>query len=105
MPFPGQSTDHAARIARFALGCLHAAAETPVDPADPSLGCVRIRAGFHCGPVVAQVTTPLHTSKQPTDSLPPPTLPSCVTVCKPNLDSRDPLPCPCDSRIDASLIP
>ncbi len=47
--------DHAARIARFAVAVVAAAAETAVDPEDPSLGTVRLRAGFHSGPVVAGV--------------------------------------------------
>ena len=38
-----QSSDHAARIARFALGALQAAYETSIDVDDPSRGTVHIR--------------------------------------------------------------
>lgn len=47
--------DHCARIARFAIGACRIAAETLVDPEQPSLGTIRIRCGFHSGPVVASV--------------------------------------------------
>ncbi len=47
--------DHAARIARFAVAVIRAAAATPVDTADPAHGHVRLRVGLHCGPVVAGV--------------------------------------------------
>jgi class 3 adenylate cyclase len=50
-----QEADHAVRIAQFAIGAIKAAQETPIDPDDPSKGCVRIRVGFHSGPVVANV--------------------------------------------------
>mmetsp|Transcript_51963 Transcript_51963/g.108521 ORF Transcript_51963/g.108521 Transcript_51963/m.108521 type:complete len:1378 (-) Transcript_51963:103-4236(-) len=50
-----QAGDHAARIARFALGAMNAAYETPIDLDDPSVGTVHIRVGFHSGPVVANV--------------------------------------------------
>jgi hypothetical protein len=43
------------RVARFALAAVQAAAETLIDPADPLLGAVRLRVGFHSGPVVAGV--------------------------------------------------
>ena len=41
--FELQSTDHAARIARFALDAMQAAYETPIDMDDPSRGTVHIR--------------------------------------------------------------
>ena len=52
---PGQEGDHAARVACFALEAVAAAATVPVDPDDPSAGCLCIRGGFHCGAVVASV--------------------------------------------------
>ncbi len=50
-----QEADHVARMARFALQCVQAASETLVDEDDPTCGYVVIRAGFHSGPVVANV--------------------------------------------------
>jgi hypothetical protein len=50
-----QPEDHAVRVARFALAAVRAAAETLIDPADPGRGAVRLRVGFHSGPVVAGV--------------------------------------------------
>jgi class 3 adenylate cyclase len=50
-----QEDDHAVRIAQFAIGAIKAAQATPIDLDDPSKGCVRIRVGFHSGPVVANV--------------------------------------------------
>jgi len=50
-----QPDDHALRIARFAIGAVRAANKTPIDLDDPSKGNVRIRVGFHSGPVVANV--------------------------------------------------
>ena len=47
--------DHAARIARFALDAVRAARATLIRADDPCAGTVRIRAGFHAGPVVANV--------------------------------------------------
>ncbi len=38
-----QTGDHAARIARFALGAMNAAYETPIDLDDNSSGTVHIR--------------------------------------------------------------
>ncbi len=54
-PSAPQPDDHAARIARFALAVVAAAAAIPIDPDRPELGPVRLRAGFHSGPVVASV--------------------------------------------------
>lgn len=50
-----QSTDHVKRIAMFAVEAVQAAGKVPVDPDDPTLGFVNLRAGFHSGPVVADV--------------------------------------------------
>ncbi|EGD75741.1 TKL/DICTY4 protein kinase [Salpingoeca rosetta] len=47
--------DHALRIAQFAEDAIKAAQSTFIDPERPELGCVNIRVGFHCGPVVANV--------------------------------------------------
>ena len=49
------ATDHAKRVAEFAIDTLKAAAETPVLCDDLSMGTVRIRVGIHCGPLVARV--------------------------------------------------
>jgi guanylate cyclase len=51
----GQEHDHAARVAAFALDAVAAAATVRVDEENPSAGVITIRAGFHCGPVVASV--------------------------------------------------
>ena len=50
-----QAPDHAGRMARFALECVREAAATRIDDSDPAAGTVKIRAGFHSGPVVGQV--------------------------------------------------
>ena len=42
-------------MARFALECVREAAATRIDDSDPAAGTVKIRAGFHSGPVVGQV--------------------------------------------------
>lgn len=47
--------DHTARIACFAMEAVAAANTVAVDEDAPDLGVVSIRAGFHCGPVVASV--------------------------------------------------
>ena len=46
-----QPTCHAARLARFAVEAVAAAAGTLVDEDDPAQGCVRIRVGLSSGPV------------------------------------------------------
>jgi class 3 adenylate cyclase len=51
----GQSGDHAARVAAFAIEAVAAAALVPVDIDDEAAGTVIVRAGFHSGPVVASV--------------------------------------------------
>eukprot|EP00418_Pyrodinium_bahamense_P089806 CAMPEP_0179040458 /NCGR_PEP_ID=MMETSP0796-20121207/15658_1 /TAXON_ID=73915 /ORGANISM="Pyrodinium bahamense, Strain pbaha01" /LENGTH=385 /DNA_ID=CAMNT_0020736805 /DNA_START=96 /DNA_END=1253 /DNA_ORIENTATION=+ len=50
-----QSTDHAKRVAHFAWQAVRVANETRVDLDNASLGCINIRAGFDCGPIVAGV--------------------------------------------------
>lgn len=50
-----QHSDHAARMARFALKILDAANETIIDTGSESLETISIRVGIHCGPVVASV--------------------------------------------------
>lgn len=47
--------DHVEIMIRFALEAVKAASETLIDPENPSLGKIQVRAGFHTGPVVAQV--------------------------------------------------
>ena len=50
-----QSSDHAKRIAAFALDALQAGKETQIDLEDPERGFVQIRVGFHSGPVLSNV--------------------------------------------------
>jgi class 3 adenylate cyclase len=50
-----QSTDHAKRIALFALDAVQAASETLIDEDDPDRGYLAIRVGFHSGPVLTNV--------------------------------------------------
>ena len=50
-----QPEDHAARIAKFAIAVVDASKETLIDIDDPDMGYVNLRAGFHSGPVVADV--------------------------------------------------
>jgi len=45
--------DHAKRIALFSMDAIEAAASTPVDLEDETMGTINIRVGFHSGPVVA----------------------------------------------------
>merc|ERR1712188_84645 len=47
--------DHAARMGRFAVNAIEAAAMTLIDEDDPDRGCINIRVGLHSGPVVANV--------------------------------------------------
>lgn len=47
--------NHVQIMASFALDAQTAASETLIDEEHPSLGCVKIRAGFHSGPVAAHV--------------------------------------------------
>jgi len=50
-----QESDHAKRIAEFAIAAVQAANETLIDIDDEDMGYVSIRVGFHSGPVVADV--------------------------------------------------
>lgn len=50
-----EQTDHAKRIAEFAMAAIAAAQQTLIDEDDPSRGTIRIRAGFDSGSVVANV--------------------------------------------------
>ncbi|CAB9496911.1 Ephrin type-B receptor 3 (Fragment) [Seminavis robusta] len=50
-----QSTNHAIRIAEFAVDAIQAANETLIDEDAPEKGRVNIRVGFHSGSVVADV--------------------------------------------------
>ena len=50
-----QSTDHVKRAAAFSKDAIKAAAETLIDEDEPEKGYVRIRVGFHSGPVIADV--------------------------------------------------
>ena len=52
---PNPQPDHALRIAHFALAAVLIAGTVAVDLDDSSRGCVKIRVGFHSGPVVASV--------------------------------------------------
>jgi serine/threonine protein kinase len=47
--------DHAKRIAAFAMDAIKAAAITMIDQEDGTKGFVKIRVGFHSGPVIANV--------------------------------------------------
>jgi class 3 adenylate cyclase len=47
--------NHADRVARFALDAVMAAQATLIDESDPQRGTIRLRVGFHSGPVVANV--------------------------------------------------
>eukprot|EP00980_Cylindrotheca_fusiformis_P005527 scaffold1172_cov115-Cylindrotheca_fusiformis.AAC.2 len=50
-----QSNSHVKRIAEFAVDAVTAAGNVLIDVDDPGAGCVRIRVGFHSGPVVSNV--------------------------------------------------
>jgi serine/threonine protein kinase len=50
-----QPNDHALRIALFAVHAIEAANSTFIDPERPEMGTIKIRVGFHSGPVVANV--------------------------------------------------
>lgn len=51
----GQANDHAQRIAMFAINAIRAASETLIDVEDPRRGFIKVRSGFHSGPVIANV--------------------------------------------------
>lgn len=50
-----QEKDHVKRVALFAKDIIQASSETLIDEEDPSFGCIKIRVGFHSGPVVSNV--------------------------------------------------
>lgn len=50
-----QPDDHAKRIANFAIEAMKIASNTPIDLENLSMGTIQLRAGFHCGPVIASV--------------------------------------------------
>ena len=50
-----QPTDHAARLASFALAAIRIAALTEIDAERPELGSARLLAGMHCGSVCGSV--------------------------------------------------
>ena len=50
-----QSSDHAARLARWAIDAVEAAKTTLLDEENPSLGFVQLRIGMHTGPVCGTV--------------------------------------------------
>lgn len=50
-----QKDDHAKRLAQFAIDCVRAANEVPLDEDDLSKGYVQIRVGLNSGPVIADV--------------------------------------------------
>jgi class 3 adenylate cyclase len=50
-----QASDHAVRLARFALDAVAAAGATALDEERPELGAVRVLAGMHCGEVCGSV--------------------------------------------------
>ena len=50
-----QENDHVKAIAEFAIAAVEAAGRILIDEDDPKRGYVRIRVGFHSGPVVSNV--------------------------------------------------
>lgn len=50
-----EQPDHAARIARFSIDAIEVAQATIIQPDQPEMGTVKIRVGFHSGPVVSNV--------------------------------------------------
>jgi class 3 adenylate cyclase len=50
-----QPDDHADLMAQFSLEVINAAKTTLIDEENPDLGVVKIRVGFHSGPLVADV--------------------------------------------------
>lgn len=47
--------DHCKRISEFAIDAIRVANQTLIDEENPSMGFVKIRVGFHSGPVVSNV--------------------------------------------------
>ena len=50
-----QEDSHVKRIAEFAVDMIGEAGQILIDEEEPSKGYIRIRVGFHSGPVVANV--------------------------------------------------
>lgn len=50
-----QEVDHVIRMALFSLDAIQAASETLISLGNPEMGSIKIRGGFHCGPVIARV--------------------------------------------------
>jgi class 3 adenylate cyclase len=50
-----QHDDHVKRIAEFSISAIKAAQQTLIDEDDPEKGYIKIRIGFHSGPLVADV--------------------------------------------------
>jgi class 3 adenylate cyclase len=50
-----QLFDHTKRIAEFEIAAMSVADETLIGNEKPELGVVHIRAGFHSGPILANV--------------------------------------------------
>lgn len=50
-----QDDEHVRNIAEFAVDAVEAASKTLIDEDDPKMGCIKIRVGFHSGPVVSNV--------------------------------------------------
>ena len=50
-----QSDTHVKNAAEFAVAIIEAAAKVLVDKDAPEKGCVKMRVGFHSGPVVSNV--------------------------------------------------
>ncbi|KAJ1495129.1 nucleotide cyclase [Baffinella frigidus] len=61
------AADHVQRIAQFAIAVIAAADKIPIDELDLACGTVKLRVGFHTGPVVANVNT---ASRMESNSLP-----------------------------------
>ncbi len=55
-----QPDSHARLMAQFAFAAVAGANALPVHPERPELGCLHIRVGLHCGPVVASVVGALN---------------------------------------------
>ncbi|GFR51053.1 hypothetical protein Agub_g13221 [Astrephomene gubernaculifera] len=51
---------HARLMTQFAFAAMAAATSLPIHPGNPELGCVHIRVGLHCGPVVGSVVGTLN---------------------------------------------
>jgi len=50
-----QDNEHVKNIAEFAIDAVEAAGKILIDEDNPARGCIKIRAGFHSGPVVSNV--------------------------------------------------